>query len=344
MQPDNEGFLYPQVDTNSCIDCGLCENVCPSINQDKNVSMKGVYAAKNDNEDVRMQSSSGGIFSHLAEKVICEGGVVFGARFNNEWQVEHSYTEDIEGLSDFRGSKYVQSVLGNTYKETEKFLKEGRKVLYSGTPCQIAGLKRYLRKGYDNLLTVECVCHSVPSPLVWRKFLDLHRNGRTVKHVNFRDKSTGWNNYKYSLVIDYENGDKEIIPGGQPYMKALVANLSARPSCSNCKARDGKSGADLSLGDFWGVWNIIPQLDDNKGTTIIITYNNKGLKYLDDVHLIQISISDAKIYNRGLCAAEPPHHKRNSFFGKLLKNSNIDALIDSLLQLTLLDRIKRKFK
>lgn len=343
MQPDNEGFLYPQVDTNSCIDCGLCEKVCPSINQDKNGSIKGVYAAKNDNEDVRMQSSSGGIFSLLAERVVSEGGVVFGARFNKDWQVEHAYTEDVKGLAAFRGSKYVQSVVSETYKEAERFLKEGRKVLYSGTPCQIAGLKHYLRKEYDNLLAVECVCHSVPSPLVWKKFLEQHRNGRTVKHVNFRDKSTGWSNYKYSLVIDYENGDKEIIPGGQPYMKALVANLSTRPSCSDCKVRGGRSGADLSIGDFWGVWNINPILDDNKGTTILIAYTDKGLNELEGIQLHDIPISDARAYNRGLLAPDPFHPNRDKFFSKVNKSDDVSAIIERLLHMSLFERIKRKF-
>lgn len=342
MQQDNEGFLYPQVDKTTCIDCGLCEKICPSLSPNSASNIIGVYAAKNENEEIRMQSSSGGIFSILAERVISEGGVVFGARFNKEWQVEHAYTEDIEGLAAFRGSKYVQSVVGETYKEAEQFLKDGRKVLYTGTPCQIVGLKHYLQKDYDNLLAVECVCHSVPSPLVWKKYLDQHRNGRKIKHINFRDKSTGWSMWNYSLVIDYENCDKEIIPGGQPYMKALVSNLTTRPSCSDCRARDGKSGADISIGDFWGVWKLVPEIDDNKGFTILLLYSNKGKQALNGVLLREISIFEVKKYNSGLCSPKPMHNKRSAFFKELSTSVKFEELVEKYSQISLLDRIRRK--
>ena len=141
MQLDEEGFLYPIVDTQKCIDCGLCENVCPIINRGKSRSPINVFAAKNNNEEIRIKSSSGGIFTLLAEKIIIEGGVVFGAKFDKNWDVKHGYTETIEGLAAFRGSKYVQSQIEDNYQKAEKFLKQGRKVLFSGTPCQIAGLK-----------------------------------------------------------------------------------------------------------------------------------------------------------------------------------------------------------
>lgn len=171
LHEDNEGFLYPQVDESLCIDCGLCEKVCPVINQADERTPLGVYAAKNPNESVRMQSSSGGVFTMLAERIIDEDGVVFGACFDERWEVVHSYVETKEALAKFRGSKYVQSKIGSTYQQVEGFLKSGRKVLFSGTPCQIAGLKKYLRKEYDNLLAVDFICHGVPSPGVFRTYL-----------------------------------------------------------------------------------------------------------------------------------------------------------------------------
>ena len=180
MAADNEGFLYPQVNSAICIDCGLCEKVCPVINQSAPREPLVVYAAKNNNEDIRLKSSSGGIFTLLAEKVIEEGGVVFGAKFDADWNVVHDYTETIEGLAAFRGSKYVQSIIGDNFKTAKQFLNNGRKVLFSGTPCQIAGLKKYLRKEYDNLLTVDVVCHGVPSPMVWRDYLDYKRAKRAA--------------------------------------------------------------------------------------------------------------------------------------------------------------------
>ena len=171
MHEDNEGFLYPIVDKEACIDCGLCEKVCPVIHQGEPTEPLSSYIAINPNEEIRLKSSSGGIFTLLAEKIIADGGVVFGARFDKNWNVVHAWTDTIVGLAPFRGSKYVQSRIGNTYKETKEFLQQGRKVLFSGTPCQVAGLKKYLRKEYDNLLTVDFICHGVPSPGVWRRYL-----------------------------------------------------------------------------------------------------------------------------------------------------------------------------
>jgi len=172
MQEDPEGFLYPVIEKEKCTSCKKCENVCPAIVQGNERKPLSVYAAKNLNEEIRRQSSSGGIFTLIAESIIQKGGVVFGARFNGNWEVVHDYTETEEGLAAFRGSKYVQSRIGDTYLKAKDFLLAGRKVLFSGTPCQIAGLKAFLQKDYDNLLTVDLICHGVPSPLVWKRYLD----------------------------------------------------------------------------------------------------------------------------------------------------------------------------
>lgn len=173
LQRDSEGFLYPQVDAQLCIECGLCEKVCPVLHQaPKEQHPRQTLAAVNRDESVRETSSSGGVFTLLAEKVLARGGVVFGARYDEQWQVVIDYTESIEGLAAFRGSKYVQARTADTFKQCEAFLKAGRQVLYSGTPCQIAGLHRFLRKSYPNLLAVDFICHGTPSPKVWSKYLD----------------------------------------------------------------------------------------------------------------------------------------------------------------------------
>jgi coenzyme F420-reducing hydrogenase beta subunit len=172
MQEDREGFLYPEIDKESCVGCDVCEEVCPSVHPKAPRTPLRVYAAKNKDEAIRLQSSSGGIFTLLAEKIIDRNGVVFGARFNEDWEVVHGYVETKEKLSVFRGSKYVQSRIGESYKQAEEFLKAGRFVLFSGTPCQVAGLKLFLKKEYENLVTVDLICHGVPSPGVWRKYLD----------------------------------------------------------------------------------------------------------------------------------------------------------------------------
>ena len=226
MQEDDEGFLYPKVDKKSCIDCHLCERVCPVLNQSKPKKPLKVYASINKDENIRLCSSSGGIFTALAEKVIAEGGVVFGARFDDKWEVVHDYVETKEDLSKFRGSKYVQSRIENCYKEAEVFLKAGRIVLFSGTPCQIAGLILFLKKSYNNLLTVDFVCHGVPSPGVWRRYLKeeiarqcdrkntvlprpISEKDTRVTGISFRDKALGWKKFSFALVLSTTNGSGE---------------------------------------------------------------------------------------------------------------------------------------
>ena len=208
MHTDKEGFAYPVVDTGQCTNCGLCEKVCPVINQQPEQQPIATYAAINSNNMVREHSSSGGIFTLLAEEAINNGGVVFGAAFNKKWEVEHIFVDNANDLKRLRGSKYMQSDIGNSYAMAEKFLKEGKEVLFSGTPCQVAGLKRFLRKEYKNLKTVDFVCHGTPSPLVWRKYLNevCHANNISViTDIQFRNKAEGWKNY--SFQIKYTNNN-----------------------------------------------------------------------------------------------------------------------------------------
>ena len=305
LSDDKEGFWYPLVNKDKCIDCGLCEKVCPIINQSEPRSPLKVYAAKNKDEEIRLKSSSGGIFTILAESIIQEGGVVFGARFNECWEVIHDYTETIEGLSSFRGSKYVQSRIGKTFQQVESFLKTGRKVMFTGTPCQVSGLKHYLIKEFDNLLTVDFVCHGVPSPLVWREYLETlgrtmnivgentdlssNRDKHVITDISFRDKLTGWKKYGFVVrtrpISDiYINSDfmpVDHVSLREPFyenifMRGFLRDIYLRPSCYNCPAKSGKSGADITLGDFWGVDNYLPEFDDDKGVSIVILQSEKG--------------------------------------------------------------------
>lgn len=356
MFPDIEGFLYPKVDFNICIDCGLCIKVCPVINQDEPRLPLAVYAAKNKNEEIRLKSSSGGIFTLLAEKIIKEGGVVFGARFDENWEVIHAYTETIEGLEYFRGSKYVQSVIGDNLKKAKQFLEEGRKVLFSGTPCQIAGFKKYLRKKYENLLTVEVVCHGVPSPKVWRDYIEYKRAKRgtgknsvssslnelpVVTGISFRDKSNGWK--KFGFKISYaafkaaENTvsksvifNSEITPFNEdPFMKGFLKNLYLRPSCYYCAARQGKSGADISIADYWGIQHFHSGMDDDKGTGLILVNTKIGAFYYSSINNQIESVRSE--YNKAITSnsciiksvKEPKY--RNQFW-QLYMLYNIDAI------------------
>ena len=306
LQEDSEGFLYPQVDSESCIDCGLCEKVCPMLHHsEEGQKPLVVYAAKNKDEEIRRTSSSGGVFTALAEETIREGGVVFGACFNTDWEVVHDYTETVEGLSRFRGSKYVQSRIGETYRQAETFLKTGRKVLFSGTPCQIAGLRMFLRKGYENLLTVDVICHGAPSPGVWREYLKeevarqrdgkntvlprpIHEEDVLVEGISFRDKTLGWKKFSFALALSTPDGRGEKFSfcsrmslNENLFLRGFLADLYLRPSCYACPFKCGKSGSDLTLGDFWGLQEVMPELDDDKGMTALLVNNERGKELLD---------------------------------------------------------------
>ena len=337
MTEDEEGFLYPKIDESICIDCHLCEKVCPVINQGEEREPLAVYAAKNPNEEIRMQSSSGGIFTLLAERVIDEGGVVFGACFNEQWVVVHDYVESKHDLSKFRGSKYVQSKIGDSYKSVETFLRGGRSVLFSGTPCQIAGLKKYLRKEYEKLLTVDFICHRVPSPGVFRTYLQeeindiaarqgggkntvllpciplvtesdgLECNGMEIKSINFRDKRNGWKKFGFALALSKASaaGEKNSVSlsyaplNKNLFLRGFLKNIYLRPSCYACRSRAFRSGSDITLADFWGIGKLNCSLDDDKGVSMVILSTDKGFEYCEPFckEEYRYSLDEVKHYN-----------------------------------------------
>lgn len=301
LQEDNEGFLYPVVDKEICIDCGLCEKVCPILYQGDTRKPLKVYAAINKDEEIRRQSSSGGVFTLLAEKVINEGGVVFGARFDENWEVRHDYAETIEELAVFRGSKYVQSRIEDNFKKAETFLKEGRKVLFSGTPCQIAGLNRFLRKKYDNLLSVDFICHGVPSPSIFRWYIineigkikkipyvnyNLSKTIRIkrftdkyeldIKNIVFRYKNTSWKNYNFLLNVLDKSSEKinclnleYNVTDSEHFLYGFIHDYYLRPSCYYCRMKNNRSGSDITLADFWGIEDIDNEFKDDKGVSLL---------------------------------------------------------------------------
>lgn len=319
LKEDEEGFLYPNVEINDCIDCGLCEKVCPVINQAEPNKPLNVFAAINTNEDIRMSSSSGGIFTALAEIILDEKGVVFGARFNENWEVIHDYSETKEGLVSFRGSKYVQSRIGETYNHIEHLLKDGRKVLFSGTPCQVAALHLFLRHEYENLLTVDIICHGVPSPKLWREYLNSITSLSSIRKISMKDKSTGWRQYK--ITIEEESSQLSELATKNKYLLAFSQNLSLRPSCYNCPAKAGKSLSDITLGDFWGVEEILPEMDDNRGTSFICANSFKGLEIVSKLQVKKISADYTTSVPFNIClerSCQEPM-KRQSFWKKFNK-------------------------
>lgn len=353
MREDEKGFLYPYVDTSKCIDCKLCEMVCPVINQAEPREPLKVFAAKNTNEEVRLKSSSGGIFSMIAERIIKNGGVVFGARFNEQWEVVHDFADTIEGLGAFRGSKYVQSRIGNNFKKAEFFLKNGREVLFTGTPCQIAGLQRFLRKDYPNLLTVDVICHGVPSPLVWRDYLKhiICPKGENRKNtvslslneisnlssISFRDKMTGWKKYgfivrtkstlktdKKSVLTFKDNILCHEILQQNIFLRGFLQNLYLRPSCYKCPSRNFKSNSDFLLGDFWNIDSINKEINDDKGISLVFALSFKALAFIKEMEgFIPVAKQFfTPIYNsnKNIFANEIESNNSKTFWREYLEN------------------------
>lgn len=332
MVEDNEGFIYPKADKGTCVNCGLCEEVCNELQPYGEREPLCVLAAINKNGKVRMKSSSGGIFYLLAEKTIEEGGVVFGARFDENWQVVIDYAEDMKGVEAFMGSKYVQARIANAYKDAKRFLADGRKVLFAGTPCQVAGLHKYLRKLYDNLLTVDFICHGVPSPKVWSMYLDeVVKEGKRISNVEFRNKEKGWKNFNFNLR--YNVNDKTIsmlspFPQNH-YMKAFLQDIILRPSCYACKAKGCSSLSDVTLADFWGIDTVFPNMDDDKGTSLVFVNTEKGRDALNFTRLdvAETTYERIKPLNPACYRSPNKHAKREEFFSRL-GNENLISLID----------------
>lgn len=328
MREDEEGFLYPAVDASVCINCGLCERVCPCLHQGKTIKPLAIETAVNPDISVRKKSSSGGIFSLLAEQVLSKGGVVFGAKFNEKWEVEHGFSDSLDGLTAFRGSKYVQSSIGDSYRKAEDFLKEGREVLFSGTPCQITGLRLFLQKDYKSLLTVAIACHSTPSPLVWRPYLE-GMKFKDISGINFRDKRFGWE--KYGLRIVYDNGREYFQRYDRdPYMQLFLHGLTARPSCFSCPAKKDWYGVDLIIGDCWGVSQILPGFpNDHKGTSFVISMTERGIHTYNTLGIKgqNLSLEQVVSHNGGLTNRSVMPIERSAFWDAFQKIENKQKVI-----------------
>ena len=323
MKFDDEGFLYPNVDIEKCIECNLCEEVCPIIHQEIVENKPIAYGCYNKNEEIRKESSSGGIFTLIAELVIKSGGVVFGAGFDQDYNVEHSYVENIDELRKFRGSKYVQSKIGNTYEQAEDMLESGKLVLFTGTPCQIGGLKAYLKKDYSNLICQDIVCHGVPSQYVWQHYKKIVSKDRKLVNMSFRNKSTGWK--RYSLKFDFEDGSfYQKIGNENPYIKGFVNNLYLRPSCYKCAYKTLHRQSDITLADFWGIEGILPNLDDDKGTSLIFVNSEKGNnifeKLKESIEYSEVDTEKSIVFNPCAVKSCKANKNRDKFIDEYEKN------------------------
>ncbi len=283
---DTEGFFYPVVDTQRCINCNLCNKVCPIENKTevKN-DYHQAFACVNKNFSIRMKSSSGGAFFALAKYVVEKGGIVYGAAFDKKMRLVTTKATTLDEIYPLLGSKYVQSEVGNAYQEVKRYVDMGRIVLFVGTGCQIAGLRGYLKnQSYDNLILVDFICHGVPAPGIWQSYVSFREKQAHSKMVTaeFRNKQRNWR--QYYAVHTYENGKTENIHrSDNPYHLSFLKNYSLRPSCFDCHFKGTERASDITIGDFWSVNKHINDMDDKKGVSLIIVHTKKGTRVFDEI-------------------------------------------------------------
>lgn len=295
MVRDIEGFVFPNIDNEACLNCGICRKSCPVLSL-KNTNSKNTlaYAAYTMDIDLRMESSSGGIFSEISKEILKQNGVIYGAAYNENCQVVHRCVDQCENLDSLRGAKYSQSDLGVCFSEVKKKLEYGQLVLFSGTPCQVAGLQSFLGKYYENLICIDFVCHGIPSPMVWENYVtyraSLDAQGALPQHINLRCKKSGWSKYSYSVDFSYENGERYLCKNSEDeFMKMFVNDFILRKSCGCCQEKGYERKSDITLGDFWGIWDVDPEMDDDKGTSLILVHSQKGNSLIEQIsHRIRL--------------------------------------------------------
>lgn len=354
MHLDDEGFYRPAIDAEKCVECGTCERVCPWAKDVQNPNVSSVtpktVAAYSLDDSIRLNSSSGGIFTVLAEKVLADGGVVAGVAQLDKAHFGHVIVDNKADLPKFQGSKYVQANPGLVYKSVRNALREGRKVLFSGTPCQVAALYSVLGKTqYENLYTVDIVCHGTPSVKVWEKYVkELEsKTGSKLEKCSFRNKDAGWGNY--SLAYKFENGIETLIPHAQDeFMRLFLQRICQNESCADCRYRKLPRIADITLGDFWGISNYHREMDDNKGTSVVLLNTTHGADLFnsvaDQVKYCVSTIENAIAGNPCIVRSSIQHPKRAEFFAELDSKSLDELLKKYCPPPSLLVRVYRKIR
>ena len=288
MLPNKEGFLHPVIDTSLCVECGACEKACPGLAPAKILGNKPqAFIVQHKIDAIRYQSTSGGAFTAIAEEIINRGGVVYGAAMTDDLKVKHISVNTVEGLANFRNSKYVQSEIGNCYKEAKQRLASEQWVCFSGTPCQINGLYKFLGKDYDNLIAVDVVCKSVPSPLVFKKYIEYKKGIEgNISDVVFRDKKRGFLYCTIAHYASHEDRQKsnDVYRRGSEsdeWLRLFLSGKISRRSCMSCSYQTKERVGDFTLGDIWETGHT--ELDDNKGSTLVHVWTEKGKAFLESV-------------------------------------------------------------
>lgn len=345
MKSDSEGFYYPHIDDKSCIDCGKCLSVCAVKSKPKiNSYGRRVFIVQHKNDKIRRESTSGGAFTAIAEYIIKNGGIVFGAGMNENFRVCHMPAYNLEQLALFRNSKYSQSDLGDTFLKIKNYLAEGKKILFSGTPCQVAGLKKFLHGDDENLVTVDVVCRGIPSPLVFEKYIDYQKKrlGEFDK-VLFRDKYSGYTHTAMSVYRDnvclYHNGLEY-----DPMLKLFYQGMICRPVCSNCRFKEIERCSDFTLWDCFSAAEINSDFDDNKGTTFVMLHSQNAETIFEKIrdNIRACEAETEKVCNNTAEMLKSISHnpKRQEFF-KDVNSMQPEELFDKWAPVTLTVRLNK---
>lgn len=343
-------FIYPKIDDKKCIHCQKCEKVCPALSSLKQQKVIASYAVKNRNKEICLESSSGGLFSALAETIIEKNGYVFGAAFRGNFKVEHIGIDEKEKLFQLRGSKYVQSNLKDTFVRIEKLLEEGNLILFSGTPCQCAALNVFMKsKKYSGTLyIIDFICHGILSEKLFADYIEyLEKKEKSeIESFEFRNKTYGW--LDSGPKIKYKNGRSKNWPLYEDlYMQGYFQGLCMRESCYQCNYKNMYSGSDITMGDFWGADVLDKEFYDEKGVSLCCVQNERGMsllnqaqKYLD---IKQVPVEVLIKYNQGLLYSFKKGEKSESFFEEVRKTGNIAAL-KKITKVSWKEKIKRVYR
>lgn len=353
MLSDEEGFLYPVINENICIECGKCDRSCPIQNPPAHNPLADAYACYAKNVAEHQTSCSGGAFAVLARQVLRDGGIVAGAAFGPAQEVLHIVIDSERDLWKLKGTKYVQSTIGNCFSHIQECLKQGRTVLFSGTPCQVAGLKSFLSKEYENLLTIDLICHGVPSPEIWEKYLQEIASGEKLAKVTFRNKTMGISH----VTLDYLTKSGRLIQENYSdslYIKGFLQNLYVRPSCCCCPFKGEKRCSDITIGDYWSAKEYHKEMVNDYGVSAIIIHSNCGRQLLDQCRpnfVLEASTSShAAVWNESMLQPAKPSPNRDHFFNEVQTTSVCRAIEANLitpppaLQKNIFKKIETKLK
>ncbi len=331
MVKNYRGFLQPVINQEKCVNCGMCKKVCPILNRKESASYQKVYACYNKDITDRINSSSGGIFLLFAKEIIKRNGMVFGASFDENFNVNHICVDNLKDLKKLMGSKYVQSTIGDTYKKVKKYLEQDKYVLFTGTPCQIEGLKSYLLKDYEKLFTQDIICHGVPSPMVWRKYLEYQEKiyKEPISSVSFRNKDNGWTLFQMKILFDKKTYCKSLKE--DLFMRAFLNNVCLRSSCYDCSFKGKNRCSDITLGDYWGINNIHNKMQDNNGISLLVIHSKKGLElfnYIKESIIFEESNLDEAIKYNSAMISSVAHNKNEIKFINDINKIDFDKLVN----------------